>query len=102
MRRKSPEKQAFSQVGRRSAGLVHYNCCRAPAHLVAPVAQWIELPPSKRSVAGSIPAWGTTTSDNDFLLFHSTNRLQRSIVEENDSFAVDDLFGSWGHGEIKV
>src|SRR5215211_8973540 len=26
---------------------------------LAPVAQWIELPPSKRSVAGSIPAGGT-------------------------------------------
>ena len=26
----------------------------------APVAQWIEHPPSKRVVAGSIPAWGTT------------------------------------------
>lgn len=28
----------------------------------APVAQWIEHPPSKRRVAGSIPAWGTPLS----------------------------------------
>src|SRR5262249_46363199 len=29
----------------------------------APVAQWIELPPSKRSVAGSIPAGGTVAAE---------------------------------------
>jgi len=28
----------------------------------APVAQWIEQPPPKRKVAGSTPAWGTTTN----------------------------------------
>jgi|BarGraIncu00222A_1022003.scaffolds.fasta_scaffold78616_2 hypothetical protein len=30
-----------------------------PRRTEAPVAQWIEQPPSKRSVAGSIPAGGT-------------------------------------------
>ena len=29
----------------------------------APVAQWIEHSPSKREVAGSIPAWGTSTKN---------------------------------------
>ena len=43
---------------------------------LAPVAQWIEHSPSKRNVAGSIPAWGTNTNRfNDSGLSSGSDRL---------------------------
>ena len=42
---------------------VHWRPERVGAGRLAPVAQWIEHSPSKRRVAGSIPAWGTDTKN---------------------------------------
>ncbi len=53
---------------RRSAvySQVHWRPERVGAGRLAPVAQWIEHSPSKRRVAGSIPAWGNDPKTSAF------------------------------------
>ena len=50
----------------------------------APVAQWIERSPSKRNVAGSIPAWGTKLKSMQAIEENSSCRVDNHIMFMNE------------------
>ena len=68
-------------------------CCQSQAiRRPAPVAQRIEHPPSKRRVAGSIPAWGTNFKIHLLLLVNAVFENPFHISTVNCSQRVVQIF----------